>query len=108
MRKGLAVTLCAAGLAVVSNLALAAPVSLPPMHPAVAGGVTASNQNGIRPAVLEIAIPNSVHRALAHPASERDEPAPAAKTVQWLTGAVPSRCQHGTSAAPSSHTCLVI
>lgn len=109
MRTGLAVTLCAAALAGVSNLALAAPLSLPALQPAITSGrISAANQSGIRPAVLEIVIPNSLHRVVAHPATGQDGATPAANVVQWLTGAVPSRCQHGTSALPGSHACLVI
>jgi hypothetical protein len=116
MRKGLAVTLRAAVLALVSNLALAGPLpmSLPAMPAAprssAAGALGGTGQSGIRPAVLEIAIPNSVHRALARPAGE-ELSAPAAKAVQWLTGPVPSRCQHGASATlatPPIHACLVM
>jgi hypothetical protein len=115
MRKGLAVTLRTASLVLVSKLALAAPLPmvLAPMHastPVVQAGASALGpvQGGIRPAVLEIAIPNSVHRVMVHPADSKDSTTPSAKAVQWLTGPVPSRCQRSAGALPSTHACLVI
>ena len=70
MQKGLAVMLCATALVLAGNLALAAPLSMssPAMqasNSASAGldAVAGAGQSGIRPAVLEIVIPNSVHRA---------------------------------------------
>ena len=111
MRNRLAVTLAAAALALMGNLALAA--SLPGPLPAMpaAGGFAAlmsARQAGIRPAVLELAIPNGMRRAVVHAAPDKEQSDGTAKTVQWLTGPVPSRCQHGSNAAPASHACLVI
>jgi len=71
--------------------------------------VASASENPIKPAVLELPLPNQSRRPSSH--SEREvAPASTPAAVQWIFGAVPPRCQARGVAASSSHlgNCLVI
>jgi hypothetical protein len=71
----------------------------------------AQDSNPVKPAVLEIPMPNQSHRAAR--ATSESEPFVAPAAVQWLTGPLPLRCKASMHGAASNsrgyaRSCLVI